>query len=191
MKRIATALPDVVLLEPAVYSDARGCFLEAYNARDFRKLAIDRQFVQDNQSHSVHGVLRGLHYQLQHPQAKLVRVVFGAVFDVAVDVRWGSPTFGHWVGTVLSGDNHRLLFIPEGFAHGFYVLSDTAEFVYKCSEFYCPADDRGLLWSDPALGIDWPLPPGTKPLLSDKDARHPGLDDIRRGELPRYREAAA
>ena len=191
MKRILTSIADVVLLEPQVYGDARGHFLETYNSREFQRWGIDRRFVQDNASHSVRGVLRGLHYQLGRPQAKLVRVVEGAVFDVAVDLRRGSPTFGRWVGEVLNGQNHRLLFIPEGFAHGFYVLSERAEFVYKCSDFWSPGDERGLLWSDPALAIDWPIPAGTNPLLSGKDQNHPRLADLPYAELPRFLEAAA
>jgi dTDP-4-dehydrorhamnose 3,5-epimerase len=182
VQRIEGPIPGVELLEPVVYGDDRGFFLEFYNARTFASLGIVRQFVQDNHSKSRRGVLRGLHYQLQHPQAKLVRVISGEVFDVAVDIRRGSPTFGQWVAHVLSAANRRMMFVPEGFAHGFYVLSETAEINYKCSDYYAPEDERGLAWNDAALGIAWPLE--GEPLLSDRDRRFPSLAAARPEELP-------
>lgn len=162
------AIPDVVLIEPKVFGDDRGFFFESFNHARFEE-AIGRpvQFVQDNHSKSAQGVLRGLHYQIQHPQGKLVRVVQGEVFDVAVDLRQSSPTFGRWVGAVLSADNKRQLWVPEGFAHGFVVLSHTAEFLYKTTDYYAPAHERCLAWNDPAVGIDWPA--GLVPQLSAKD----------------------
>ncbi|MFW5857883.1 MAG: dTDP-4-dehydrorhamnose 3,5-epimerase, partial [Planctomycetota bacterium] len=151
MKRIETDLPGVVLVEPEVHGDRRGFFLEAYNARDFAAVGIDDVFVQDNHSLSRRGVLRGLHYQLGQPQAKLVRVIRGEVYDVAVDVRRGSPHFGRWTAVTLSAENKLQLYVPKGFAHGFCVLSTEAEFVYKCSDYYAPAEERGIAWNDPAL----------------------------------------
>ncbi len=168
MNVIRTAIPEVLILEPKVFGDARGFFMESYNAKTFREatgLAVD--FVQDNHSRSAHGVLRGLHYQLQQPQGKLVRVVRGAVFDVAVDVRKSSPTFSQWVGVELSEDNHRQLWVPEGFAHGFLVLSDSADFLYKTTDYYAPEHERCIAWNDPAIGIEWPL--DAAPRLSAKD----------------------
>ncbi len=164
-----TAIPDVLILEPKVFGDARGFFYESFNARDFAQatgLAVN--FVQDNHSKSSKGVLRGLHYQIQHPQGKLVRVVQGEVFDVAVDMRQSSPTFGQWVGEHLSADNHRQLWVPPGFAHGFVVLSDSAEFLYKTTDYWFPEHERSLLWNDPAVGIEWPL--DGAPQLAAKDA---------------------
>lgn len=187
MQRIATALPDVVLVEPQVFGDSRGYFMETYNAREFERLGLGSRFVQDNQSGSQQGVLRGLHYQLGRPQAKLVRVVRGAVFDVAVDLRRGSPTFGRWAGEILSEQNRRMLYVPEGFAHGFYVLSEQAEFAYKCSEYYAPEEERGLIWNDPTLAIAWPIPVGTVPILSGKDSRYPRLQEMPVEDLPVYR----
>ncbi len=173
MKAIATAIPDVLLLEPRVFGDARGFFLESFNARNFRELTgLDLQFVQDNHSRSAAGVLRGLHYQIRQPQGKLVRVVQGRVFDVAVDLRRRSPHFGRWVGAELSGENHRQLWIPPGFAHGFLVLSESADFLYKTTDYYAPEHERCVRWDDPAIGIDWPLaglPSPGAPLLSAKD----------------------
>lgn len=168
MKAGACEIPGLLVLEPRVFGDARGFFMESYNARDFAQ-ATGREatFVQDNHSRSTRGVLRGLHYQIRQPQGKLVRVVAGEVFDVAVDLRRGSPTFGRWAGTRLSAENRRQLWIPEGFAHGFLVLSEYAEFLYKTTDYYAPEHERCLLWNDPALGIDWPL--DAAPLLSDKD----------------------
>lgn len=164
-----TAIPDVLLLEPKVFGDARGFFFESYNARDFaQSTGLDATFVQDNHSKSGRGVLRGLHYQIQNAQGKLVRVVQGAVFDVAVDLRRSSPTFGRWVGEVLSGENHRQLWIPPGFAHGFVVLSESAEFLYKTTDYWFPEHERSLLWNDPEIGIDWPI--DFPPQLAAKDA---------------------
>ncbi|HVW71106.1 MAG TPA: dTDP-4-dehydrorhamnose 3,5-epimerase [Steroidobacteraceae bacterium] len=165
-----TAIPDVVLIRPQVFGDARGYFLESWHERKFAAGGIDARFVQDNQSHSARHVLRGLHYQKPNPQGKLVRVTSGAVFDVAVDIRRSSPTFGKWVGVVLSDENHHMLWVPAGFAHGYLVLSDFADFVYRCSDFYVPANERAIAWNDPDLGIDWPLPAGALPGLSTKDA---------------------
>ena len=174
MKATPTAIADVVLLEPKVHGDARGFFLETWNRRTFAAaIGRDVEFVQDNHSFSGRGVLRGLHYQVIRPQAKLVRVTEGEVFDVAVDLRRGSRTFGRWVGERLSGENHRMLWIPEGFAHGFLVLSERAHFLYKVSDFYAPEGDRSLRWDDPAVGIRWPYE-GT-PTLSAKDAQAPLL----------------
>ncbi len=171
-----TALPGVRLIEPKVFGDDRGFFLESWNARAFAEAGIDAAFVQDNHSRSARNVLRGLHYQILEPQGKLVRVVAGSVFDVAVDVRRASPHFGHWVGYELSAVNKRMLWVPPGFAHGFVVLSDTADFQYKCTTFYAPAHERSIAWDDPAIGIDWPLG-GATPLLSPKDAAAPRLAD--------------
>ena len=164
-----TNLPEVLILQPQVFGDARGFFFESFNARDFANVTgLDVQFVQDNHSRSTQGVLRGLHYQIQHPQGKLVRVVQGEVFDVAVDLRRASPTFGRWVGEHLSAENKRQLWVPPGFAHGFVVLSDSAEFLYKTTDYWYPEHERSLLWNDPAIGIDWPLQ--GQPLLAAKDA---------------------
>ena len=168
MQVIATDLPEVMIIEPKVFGDARGFFLESFNAKAFAEATgVDLPFVQDNHSRSAQGVLRGLHYQIQQAQGKLVRVVRGAVFDVAVDVRRSSPNFGRWVGVELSEDNHRQLWVPPGFAHGFLVLSDSADFLYKTTDYYAPEHERSVLWNDPAIGIDWPLP--GEPLLSGKD----------------------
>lgn len=172
MKVIKTEIPEVMILEPKVFGDARGFFQESFNARGFSDATgLDLQFVQDNHSRSAKGVLRGLHYQLQHAQGKLVRVVRGRVFDVAVDVRRSSPTFGRWVGTELSEDNHRQFWVPAGFAHGFVVLSDSADFLYKTTDYYAPEHERSIAWDDPAIGIDWQLAGAgiTEPLLSAKD----------------------
>ncbi len=169
MKALATAIPEVVLIEPQVFGDARGFFFESWNRRAFAQAAgRDWEFVQDNHSASARGVLRGLHYQVRQPQGKLVRVVAGEVYDVAVDLRRASPTFGRWVGERLSAENHRMLWVPPGFAHGFLVLSDRAEFLYKATDYYAPQHERTLLWNDPALGIAWPLE--GEPLLKPKDA---------------------
>ncbi|MEX0144869.1 dTDP-4-dehydrorhamnose 3,5-epimerase [compost metagenome] len=163
-----TAIPDVLILEPTVFGDDRGFFYESFNQKRFAELTgITRSFVQDNHSKSAKGVLRGLHYQIQQPQGKLVRVTAGAVFDVTVDLRKNSPTFGRWAGVVLSAANKRQLWIPEGFAHGFLVTSDNAEFLYKTTDYWAPEFERSILWNDPAIGIDWPL--DGEPLLSGKD----------------------
>ena len=169
MKYIKTAIPEVVILEPTLYGDHRGFFMETWQHRAFVEHVADVNFVQDNHSKSAQGILRGLHYQVKHSQGKLVRVTQGAVFDVAVDMRRSSPTFGRWVGCELSSKNRRMLWVPAGFAHGFYVLSDTAEFVYKCTDYYAPDYERSLAWDDEFIGIDWPLVGGNAPLLSDKD----------------------
>ena len=174
---IPTAIPDMLVLEPTVFGDARGFFMESFNARDFREVTgLDVAFVQDNHSKSVKGVLRGLHYQIQHPQGKLVRVVQGSVFDVAVDLRTSSPTFGQWAGVVLSADNHRQVWVPPGFAHGFVVLSESAEFLYKTTDYWYPEHERSLLWNDPAVGIDWPI--DFAPTLAAKDAAGRPLAEI-------------
>lgn len=165
-----TDIADVVVIEPKVHGDARGFFMETWQARVFAANGIDAAFVQDNHSGSAQGVLRGMHYQMRHTQGKLVRVIQGEVFDVAVDLRRSSPTFGRWVGEVLSADNHRMLWVPPGFAHGFLVLSARAEFTYKCTDYYDPASERTLIWNDPQVGIQWPLPVQAVPALSAKDA---------------------
>ncbi len=162
------AIPEVILMEPRVFGDARGFFLESWNRRSFAEHGLDLDFVQDNHSRSRRGVLRGLHYQIQQPQGKLVRVVSGEVFDVAVDLRRSSPTFGQWVGATLSAENHRLLWVPPGFAHGFYVLSEVADFLYKATDFYAATHERTIIWNDPDIAIDWPLQ--GEPLLAPKDA---------------------
>ncbi len=169
MKVIDTRIPDVKIIEPQVFGDERGFFLETYRASVMDELTGGKPFVQDNHSKSAQGILRGLHYQMQHTQGKLVRVVQGAVFDVAVDMRRNSPSFGQWVGEILSAENKRQLWVPEGFAHGFYVISDSAEFVYKCTDYYAPEHDRSLKWNDPTVGIEWPLVNDQQPLLSAKD----------------------
>ena len=172
MKAIQTAIEGVLVLEPKVFGDARGFFMESYNRRAFAEATgQDVDFVQDNHSRSRKGVLRGLHYQIQQPQGKLVRVTSGAVFDVAVDIRRDSPTFGRWAGSVLSAENHHQLWIPPGLAHGFVVLTDTADFLYKTTDYYSPAHERAIRWDDPAIGIEWPLAAHgiAQPVLSDKD----------------------
>lgn len=170
MKVIDTNIPDVKIIEPSVFGDERGFFMETWNQKQFEDLVTGRptQFVQDNHSKSKQGILRGLHYQTENTQGKLVRVVSGEVFDVAVDVRKNSPTFGLWVGKYLSAENKRQLWVPEGFAHGFYVLSDEAEFVYKCTNYYHPASERSIAWNDSDIAIDWPIL--KEPILSAKDA---------------------
>ena len=179
MKVTPTALPEVLLLEPAVFGDARGFFLESWNARTFRQATgVDATFVQDNHSRSARHVLRGIHYQMVKPQGKLVRVAAGVVFDVAVDLRRSSPNFGKWVGLELSADNKRQLWIPPGFGHAFLVLSEFADFLYKTTEFWIGEHDRSLRWNDPAVGISWPLgETGTLPQLAAKDAAAPLLAD--------------
>jgi dTDP-4-dehydrorhamnose 3,5-epimerase len=167
MKVIPTALPDVVVLEPQVFGDARGFFFESYNVRTLASLGIRQPFVQDNHSRSSRGVLRGLHYQIKQPQGKLVRTAAGAVYDVAVDIRRRSASFGRWAGVELSAENKRMLWIPPGFAHGFLVLSDHADFLYKTTDFYAPAYEHTLAWDDPDIGIEWPL--AGEPILSTKD----------------------
>ncbi len=177
MKFTPTSLPDVILIEPQVCGDDRGFFMEVFQARRFNDAGIHAEFVQDNHSGSSQGILRGLHYQIRHVQGKLVRVIVGEVFDVAVDLRCSSPTFGKWVGHYLSAQNRLQLWIPTGFAHGFYVLSEWAEVLYKATDYYAPQWDRALLWNDPEVGIDWPLISGEHPILSEKDARGKLLRD--------------
>ena len=178
MKVIETALPGVLILEPKVFGDARGFFLESYNARVFREATgLDPVFVQDNHSRSTRGVLRGLHYQVRQAQGKLVRVAHGRVFDVAVDVRRGSPHFGRWVGVELDGDSHRMFWIPPGFAHAFVVLSESADFMYKATDYYAPEHERCILWNDPDIGIEWPLEGLGDPQLSEKDRAGRRLKD--------------
>lgn len=169
MQFIPTTIPDVILLEPQVFFDSRGFFMETYQAKEFAKAGIPTHFVQDNHSGSKKGVLRGLHYQIHQPQGKLIRVTSGEIFDVVVDLRKESTAFGKWVGTVLSSENRKSLWVPPGFAHGFYVLSDWAEIIYKATNFYAPQWERTLLWNDPKLEIDWPLLSGMPPILSTKD----------------------
>jgi dTDP-4-dehydrorhamnose 3,5-epimerase len=175
MNPVSTAIPDLLLLEPPVFKDERGFFLETWNARAFRtEVKLDVQFVQDNQSRSTQGVLRGLHYQIKQPQGKLVRVARGSIFDVAVDLRKSSRTFGRWVGYELSEDNHRQFWIPAGFAHGFFVLSDIADVLYKTTDYYAPEHERCLIWNDPKVAIDWPL--SSEPVLSARDKLGLSLD---------------
>lgn len=169
MEYLRTAIPDVVLLQPKIFGDERGFFLETFRANEFTQNCSPLEFVQDNHSGSLKGILRGLHYQIQHPQGKLIRAVVGEIFDVAVDIRRSSPTFGKWVGVRLSAQNRHQLWVPPGLAHGFLVLSDWAEVFYKATDYYAPEFERSLLWNDPALGIDWPLEGIGVPLLSAKD----------------------
>lgn len=181
-----TSIEGVIIVDVRSYGDRRGYFMETYKRPDFVAGGIDCEFVQDNQSSSTRGVLRGMHFQMEHPQAKLVRVVRGAVFDACVDLRPGSPTWGRWEGAVLSAENRRQLFIPRGFAHGFLVLSEEAEFCYKCDDVYRPGDEGGLMWNDPAIGIKWPALEGddvfdpSKLVLSDKDKLHPPLSNLKK-----------
>ena len=177
MKFVETSLPGVIRIEPSVHSDGRGFFMETWQAQRFRDAGIDADFVQDNFSHSSKRTLRGLHYQIKQPQGKLVRVVSGEVFDVAVDLRKASPSFGQWVGETLSAANKHQLWVPPGLAHGFLVLSDTAEFEYKCTDFYAPELERTIRWDDPDIGIKWPLAKGVQPVLSAKDTAAPFLKD--------------
>lgn len=186
MRRIDTPLPGVCLIEPTVWRDERGFFFESYQEMKFAELGIREHFVQDNHARSVRDTLRGLHYQVYRPQAKLCRVIQGAVLDVVVDVRRGSPTFGWHVAEELSAENQRMVYVPPGFAHGYAVLTDTAEFLYKCSDYYFPQYERGILWSDPALAINWRV---TRPLLSPKDLAHLPLADIPATDLPVYEVA--
>jgi dTDP-4-dehydrorhamnose 3,5-epimerase len=171
MKYTKLSIPDVILIEPKVFRDQRGFFMETFKNDDFKKQISDLSFVQDNHSKSTQGILRGLHYQIKNPQGKLVRVIAGKVFDVAVDLRKASSTFGKWVGAILSAENKLILWIPPGFAHGFYVISPETEFVYKCTDYYAPEYERTIKWNNPAIGIKWPLIPGTTPFLSEKDKK--------------------
>jgi dTDP-4-dehydrorhamnose 3,5-epimerase len=183
MQRIETALPGVYELRPKVIRDSRGFFMETYHRAQFAELGIADLFVQDNHSRSTKGTLRGLHYQTRHSQAKLGRVVEGEALDVAVDIRAGSPYFGKWTSVRLSANDHNQIFIPAGFAHGFLALTDTVQFLYKCSDFYDPSDEHGILWNDPDINISWGV---ASPLVSEKDAKNPKLADIPREFLPRY-----
>ena len=175
MKILSTVIPDVLLIEPAVHGDQRGFFIESYHQNNFVEQGLDQVFVQDNHSRSEKGVLRGLHYQLKNPQGKLVRVVTGEVFDVAVDIRKGSPTFGQWVGDYLSENNHKMLYVPPGFAHGFCVVSESADFLYKCTNCYDPADEQGIIWNDPQINITWP---DGEFQLSSKDKQYKTLAEM-------------
>ena len=178
MEFVPTHIPDVVLIKPKVFGDSRGYFLETWHESRFSAAQIPAQFVQDNHSRSSQWILRGMHYQVQQTQGKLIRVARGAVFDVAVDVRRSSATFGRWVGMELNDTNHHMLWIPPGFAHGFLTLTDEVDFVYKCTDFYAPQYERTLRWDDPQVGIDWPLPSGGVPKLAARDASAPGIGDI-------------
>lgn len=168
------------VVTPTVFGDSRGYFMETYNYNDFKEAGIDQVFVQDNQSASKKGVLRGLHFQINFPQDKLVRVIRGEVFDVAVDLREGSPTYGQWFGVRLSEENKKMFFIPKNFAHGFYVISDYAEFTYKCTDFYHPNDEGGIIYNDPDIGIDWPIDPNAELIMSDKDKVWPGINSLKK-----------
>jgi dTDP-4-dehydrorhamnose 3,5-epimerase len=182
MKIIATSIPEVIVFEPQVFSDNRGHFQETYQAQKYQEAGVPKPFVQDNQSYSIAKVLRGLHFQLAHPQGKLVRVTKGEVFDVAVDLRKSSPTFGQWHGEILSAENRRQMYVPENFAHGFCVLGDSAEFLYKCTDVYYPGDEVGLIWNDVEIGVKWLI---EDPLLSDKDQKLPTLAEVM-DILPKY-----
>jgi len=181
MQRLDTSLPGVYELRPSIFRDARGFFLETYHRAKFATLGITGSFIQDNHSCSAKGTLRGLHYQLHHPQAKLCRVVEGEALDVAVDIRLGSPHFGKWTSVILSAEKQNQIYIPAGFAHGFLALTDRVQFLYKCSDFYDPADEHGILWNDPDLNISWEA---ANPLVSEKDARYPRLVNVPRELLP-------
>jgi dTDP-4-dehydrorhamnose 3,5-epimerase len=183
MQITQTKLPGVLVIEPRFFPDGRGFFFETYSHKRYSQQGVSNEFVQDNLSYSIKGTLRGLHYQYPHSQAKLVQVLAGEALDVAVDIRNGSPTFGQWVGVLLSSDNKKQLFIPKGFAHGFCVMSDSVLFTYKCDDDYSPDCEKGILWSDPDLGIDWPV---KTPLLSDKDSNYQILKDIPLTRLPLY-----
>ena len=185
MERFETSLSGVCELRPKIFRDQRGFFLETYHQARFAELGIPDRFVQDNHSCSVRGTLRGLHYQLNHPQAKLCRVIEGKALDVAVDIRLGSPTFGKWASVLLSAELQNQIYIPVGFAHGFLTLTDTVQFLYKCSDFYEPKDEHGILWSDPDINVPWEI---TNPIISERDAKSPKLSQIPPGLLPRYSE---
>lgn len=183
MKIIETHLPGVIVIEPRVYGDKRGFFLETYREDVFQKAGVNAHFVQDNHSHSSYGVLRGLHYQMLQPQGKLLRISTGAVFDVAVDIRYGSPTFGQWYGTQLNDENMRMMYIPAGYAHGFVVLSESADFLYKCTDYYHPESEQGIAWNDPDIGIEWPI---SDVILSDKDKTNVFLKNQIPEKLPKF-----
>ena len=182
MKVIETPLKGLLLIEPRMFGDERGYFFESYQKERYAEAGITRDFVQDNTSRSARNVLRGLHFQVQYPQGKLVCVTRGSVFDVAVDARPGSQTFGHWYGVVLDDVEHRQLYVPPGFAHGFCVLSDTADFMYKCTDYYDPGDEGGVLWNDPDIGVDWPV---RDPIINARDMNFPRLKDLPSEKLPR------
>jgi len=184
MKITSTKLPGVLIIQPRVFADQRGFFMETYHLKKYAEKGLDLSFVQDNLSYSTIGTLRGLHYQYPNAQGKLVQAIKGEIFDVAVDIRCGSPTFGKWTGAYLSDENKRQIFIPEGFAHGFCVISDTASVVYKCTDFYAPESEKGIIWSDSDIGIEWPV---KEPLLSPKDSQYPCLKDIPPDNLPDYK----
>jgi dTDP-4-dehydrorhamnose 3,5-epimerase len=183
MQRIETTIPGVYEFRPPLFEDARGFFMETYHAEKFRALGVSDVFVQDNHSRSAKGTLRGLHYQLKRPQAKLCRVVEGEALDVAVDIRLGSPTFGKWASVKLSSAARNLIYVPVGFAHGFLALTDSVQFLYKCGDFYFREDEHGVLWSDPGVGISWGI---SSPIVSDKDLKFSKLSEIPRDLLPRY-----
>lgn len=183
MHIIRTELAEVQIFEPEIFEDRRGYFFETFQSRRYAENGIQDNFVQDNFSHSIKNVLRGLHYQLEKPQGKLVWVAQGSVFDVVVDIRHGSPTFGRWIGVVLNDQNHWQLYVPPGFAHGFYVLSATVDFVYKVTDYYDPASERGIYWKDERLNIEWP---GENPIVSERDAAYAALNEIDRSNLPLY-----
>ena len=177
-------LPEVIIIEPDVFNDRRGYFVETYQAQKYSEHGIPTTFVQDNQSFSVKGVIRGLHYQLSRPQGKLVWVTEGEIMDVVVDIRRGSPMFGKWIDIMLSSNNFRQIYIPEGFAHGYCIISDNATFIYKCTDYYEPGEERGILWNDPSINIDWPI---TDPFLSDRDKQFAPLAEISEDDLPIYK----
>jgi len=177
MEFVPTALPEVILVKPRVFGDARGFFLETWQERRFAEAGIPAKFVQDNHSHSLKHTLRGLHFQIRQAQGKLVRVAYGAVFDVAVDMRRSSPNFGRWVGALLTAENGHMLWVPPGFAHGYLALSETVDFLYKCTDYYAPEHERAVRWNDSTIGVVWPLPEGVLPLLSGKDQVAPWLAD--------------
>lgn len=185
MKITETRLPSVIIIDPDVFPDARGWFLETWSRQRYEQAGIKEVFVQDNVSFSAKGIVRGLHFQYPHAQGKLVQVLSGEVFDVAVDIRVGSPTFGQWVGARLSDGNHKQMYVPPGFAHGFCVVSETVIFSYKCTDYYSPSAEGGIIWNDPDIGIDWPV---DKPVFSGKDSEYPKLKDIAKDKLPKYEE---
>ena len=181
MKIITTSIKGILIIEPVTFRDKRGFFMETYNRNRYNASGINATFVQDNLSCSLKNTVRGLHFQIKHPQAKLIQVITGEIFDVAVDLRPGSATFGKWTGILLSDENRLQVFVPEGFAHGFCVLSEFALFYYKCSDFYAPDDEGGIIWSDPDIGIKWPV---ENPIISDKDKQYPNLANLSSGQLP-------
>ena len=183
IKLTQLSISGIFLIEPACFADSRGFFMETFHQQKYKDAGLDKKFVQDNHSHSSQNVLRGLHYQLENPQGKLIYTVTGEIFDVAVDIRRGSPTFGHWLGAILSAENKRQIYIPEGFAHGLVVTSESADVIYKCTDLYAPGDEYGVLWSDPALSIKWPV---DTPVLSQKDQENPVINEIPKDHLPVY-----